>query len=346
MLHISRYIDSFTLAIPVILIEKFDYRIVGRIITYYTDTGEIKEEAKNNQLYIEDRGIKTRYSYRNIFKTSFVFITITAKMLQKDYFRGITNETIQQLYNYVISQGIIKVKYGDFLRAKVFDIDFATNFSASHLDFSQMCTSRRAVVKTSKLFYDKSRRVTGLQYGHREKATPRYPFVKFYTKLPELINNSREFYQRFLPAWSNPLYRRIEVTLKNSRHQDLLIKAKVLDKKIEDLMELLTIPEETIKKIILFSLEQYESDHDIPAKIKKTTNREMNAPDFGIMMMIKMMLDAGIPIREIEAAIDTYPASTTVLASMRSRWKNKIRDLAKRIQDRKEIIPGKLYKYF
>ena len=104
---------------------------------------------------------------------------------------------------------------------------------------------------STKNSYLEKRTVSGLQFLNRNDASISKPFVKYYDKFRELQDNSTEFYNYLISKGINiPLdLKRLEVTLKNSRHHKSLLKSLNFSFDL-NIFEVLSLSQNRIKDII------------------------------------------------------------------------------------------------
>ena len=241
-------IDSLRLLVPLENVKILDSKFLKTFISYCEETAEIDEEATHikTQVFNSENGIKTRFAIANLFNdekqlVKYLAIGVSSKMLKENYFEGINKHTIQTIFNYINSTGIIEISKEDFLNAKAVDIDFCIDFKLKETtckDVFSICYDVTIPSKTIKpnLFSNNTNR--GIQWGEREKVYKAYKtkqFLKYYAKLLELKNNSEEFYNAYLKDKINEVtlfadgseytdevtednLLRIETTIKNPSH--------------------------------------------------------------------------------------------------------------------------------
>jgi hypothetical protein len=241
-------IDSLRLLVPLENVKILDSKFLKTFISYCEETAEIDEEATHikTQVFNSENGIKTRFAIANLFNdekqlVKYLAIGISSKMLKENYFEGINKHTIQTIFNYINSTGIIEISKENFLNAKAVDIDFCIDFKLKETtckDVFSICYDVTIPSKTIKpnLFSNNTNR--GIQWGEREKVYKAYKtkqFLKYYAKLLELKNNSEDFYNAYLKDKINEVtlfadgteytdevtednLLRIETTIKNPNH--------------------------------------------------------------------------------------------------------------------------------
>jgi hypothetical protein len=241
-------IDSLKIRIPLEEVKIVSSTFLEKFQKVFL-TGEIDETVslENNKTSIKE-GITCRigvvnYRINKDESKEFVYIQANSKMLKSGYLEGITAETIELIYNYIIQENVVFFTLEQFLGSYVSDIDFAYDIEISPETMIKMNQRIFSKVKESKVkLVDKPFRKDsniGLQFNRREKATPSSPFIKIYHKGVEFKHHSSEFYNFYLKDINLDNYGRLEYTLKSAKHQ------KHLGVEIKTLRKLIT--EETIQ---------------------------------------------------------------------------------------------------
>lgn len=207
-----------------------------------SNSGEVLEtEFRNNSFKVENKGFRTYYAItenydfktrQNIKKFILMF---SAKILEHDYLKGITNDTIKKCYSSIIEQKIIHVNFDDFLNGICTDFDICKDYILNDEPFTQFCKKTLEYMKECdklargyKIFSKDDNR--GLQLSSRDTQDyKKHPFVKWYSKGKELNSKKNaEFYNtviqnmnvieglQFAKAIQN--LRRCELTVKNAKH--------------------------------------------------------------------------------------------------------------------------------
>lgn len=221
-------IDSLRIRIPLIHCEILDIQLqeirhlVGAI------TGEVYESKLNTSRFISTTGITTTISVTkeptqwNKLDYHVVILT-NSKALKGDYFKGISKSTFKQLYDYIISLGVVKFSYQAFKEAQCTDIDIKTDISCTD---SVMKATFKVLTGHSKEHKEMDRGVKPkwtkhnkmIQYNKRQNTDfMKAPFLKIYAKSLELEFNSGEFVLNHLTEVPQDTWR-IEYTIKNKKH--------------------------------------------------------------------------------------------------------------------------------
>jgi len=209
---VNRQTQSNSKPISVFDVEIKDQRMLSNIVSYYETTGEVREVKQCQPFNHQYDGITT--SYRVLKKSvgpstiTGVSVGLTAKMLKGDYLKGITNNTIEQVYNELIYQDIIGIRFNDLMQSKVDFIDIKRDTEYPNLQEAFNSISSR--IKTGA---DYKRHSNGnLTIGQRKTANNSNLYIKFYDKRQELESNSNIFNSCHLPCCPANLLR-TEITL-------------------------------------------------------------------------------------------------------------------------------------
>lgn len=167
----------------------------------------------------------THYKYQNINAWNSngtcdniegIAITLHSKQLHSNYLMGITELNIDDIYDNIISQGVINTTREDFMASNVSDIDIKTdyavdNFTAyTNLVYANIIEHWKGSARKMKI----KGRISGLQIFKREhKANP---YFKLYDKQLELKTKSKAFHDQYLTGQQIP-QARVEITLCNSK---------------------------------------------------------------------------------------------------------------------------------
>ena len=273
-------IDSLTLFVELEKIKVIDYKLITPFQVYYEDTAEIIEDLNPPKpIYIDSNGIRFRFSKvvwthpKTKETKEMICITITAKMLRERYFEGINKDNIKDICEYINSHKIISIHLQTLLEATVNDIDICMNYRLEFSAYQSALKMLYEMVKPSKKHAvelyprNESQRINeniGLAFSKRETAKIGTPFVKFYNKAFELVNNSAEFYNlyifpqlRYGMTIKNLI--RKECTIRNSTHKANLIKYKLVRStdKLKSLNDVLGLTQKELDLIINRQLKFY-----------------------------------------------------------------------------------------
>ena len=346
-------IDSLRLLVPLQEVKILDSKFLKTFISYCEETSEIDEEATHikTQVYSVSNGIKNSYLIKYLYneeniQTQYLAIGISAKMLKENYFEGINKNTIQSIFNYINSTGVIEISKETFLNAKAVDIDFCIDFKLKDTTCKEVFKICYEVTIPSKNikpnhFNEKTNR--GIQWGERDKVYKGYKtkqFLKYYAKLLELKNNSPEFFNTYLKEklnektlfadgteYSDSITEenllRIETTIKNPNHFETYgIQCKTL-------IDLLNIDLSIHNAFFNRPIQTYMSGY-------RPIQHSLTLSPYDRILIEHIKLKAstmGLQPMEVTDSIvyAMYPNGTdkkpTVLKSERSRFKKKLIEL-------------------
>ncbi|MCZ8168765.1 hypothetical protein [Flavobacterium sp.] len=273
-------IDSLTLFVELEKIKVIDYKLITPFQVYYEDTAEIIEDLNPPKpIYIDSNAIRFRFS--KVFWThpktnetkEMVCITITAKMLRERYFEGINKDNIKDICEYINSHNIISIDLETLLNANVNDVDICMNYRLEFKAYQSALKMLYDMVKPSKKHAvelyprNENQRINeniGLSYSRRETAKIGTPFIKFYNKAYELVNNSVDFYNLYIfPQLRYGLTLknliRKEITIRNAQHKASLLKKRLVTStdKLQTLNDFLQLKQKELDLIINVQLKTY-----------------------------------------------------------------------------------------
>ena len=200
-------------------------------------TGEVIENDKQKRVpFILNTDFGTYYKVwienqiSNKGSEEFISILLNSKHLGKDYFKGITKETMKELYEHFIGLNLFQCSFETFKAARYQDTDLAFDFECTFNQFEVL----KENVKNSTLFPDFWNSThqntnsgiwapkTNTKVKPRDAATPTKPYIKFYSKEIDFLNKSNIFAKHFdlIPASKNIV--RFEATIQNAKHKKVL----------------------------------------------------------------------------------------------------------------------------
>lgn len=235
-------IDSCKLSIPIVKCSSISQELTDFFITQKinTETGEvhhsIKEEIKRIP-YQKNTDFGTYYKIwiesqaKTIGTTEeYLSILVNSKHLGKDYFKGITKDTVKQIYDNLMELDFFTCSFDDFLSARYQDTDIAFDFNCVPEHFEVL---KENIVRST-LFPDLWARTskqdnsgtwapkTPANIKPRDFATPSKPYVKFYSKQIDFETKSNVFAKHFNLISQSINIVRFEATIKNAKHKKLL----------------------------------------------------------------------------------------------------------------------------
>jgi len=221
-------IDSLRIRIPLSQCTIIDSELNSLQHIISSNTGEILESKLNTVRFVSNTGITTKVSITKepIDKLRFelhAVILVNSKTLQKEYFTGITKDTLRQVYQYIMDLNVISFSFDSFKEAKCTDIDIKADISCTE---SAMESAIKVLNSGSKEYRQLDKGVKSswakdnkmIQFNKRANTDfMTSPFLKIYAKSIELMSNSKEFVVNHLSSFPSDLWR-IEYTLKNKKH--------------------------------------------------------------------------------------------------------------------------------
>lgn len=197
--------------------------------TYKVGSAHIRDNEKIDGTYFKIYLEPSQFVYINGQKVNKPFITIllNSKQIKKDYFKGITKDTFRQLYDVIMNENVFKCSYDSFKNSRYNDTDICFDFHSTITMFNTLKTNLTRSAINPSLFHQVSKKEnngiwTPTKTKPREQATPKKPFVKFYSKQIDMEEKSYNFAQAYLkPSQYNDVYR-CEVTVKNVAHKKRL----------------------------------------------------------------------------------------------------------------------------
>lgn len=222
-------IDSLKIRIPIEKVKILDETIRGNQILINELSGEILKEFKTKSKRI-DHVTHSTYFGIEVQMTStqqtkeFLVILLNAKILKEQYFDGLTVLNIRPVYDELQSYKIAQFSFKDFLNSECTDVDFkrdlygvtssmASKFTKELEQFTKPSPKRKYGCNRINEQHNK-----GIEWSKRETATPSNPFLKFYHKGLEMVNNSKNFYNAYLRQHDVSQVLRQETSVKNKKH--------------------------------------------------------------------------------------------------------------------------------
>jgi hypothetical protein len=332
-------VDSLKLRIEIEKVQFVSSTFCEKYQKIYV-TGELDEEfnLEKHKTSIS-KGITTRIGIVSCMTgkdqmREFVYFQVNSKMCKGDYLKGITEETIRQVYDYIISQEVVFMTYDDFINGYVTDIDFAYDVEISPDNMKKLNSRIYSKVREDKYKYvDKpfgKQENIGIQFNKRDKATPTTPFIKIYHKGIEFQYHSNEFYNEFLSPLNLNNYGRLEYTLKNAKHQ------KHLGIEIKTLNQLLKADSNVIEGIVLSGI----SENYIEKRIVVRDYTKLSPTDRLILHLISEVIERGGDKSAIYGILSSFNVEVVSDRRDKSRVKKLLDDLMERVEvgDKKKMV--------
>jgi hypothetical protein len=311
-------IDSMRVRIPLRECTYVSPKLNELIHKVKDETGEIIETETKNWERIEDAGIKTKFSIgtekiENNYVQCLVML-VNAKMLKKEYLKGIFKDTLPMIYDYLISQNLATFSMDSFLNAYCTDIDIKRDFIE---DERVMQDAIKLMVSNTIPHKEMNRGVkklnNGVEFNTRQNATNSTPYFKIYGKANELKTKSLEFALNHLNDIPNDL-QRAEYTIKDSKHLKSLIKS-IPNNKLLTLMECTQCDFENAYQIILRNI--------LGHRMRETQfiekNDKMTPTDIVLINALIGLMDAGMTLDRAKVFL-----MGTMDRVNKSKWNDKL----------------------
>jgi len=260
-------IDSFRINIPIELVKIINSNLTDKLTTYTinSNTHEIltEKELKENSIIGKVGGdLKFKFNIDNSFGNTKVVVLINSKHICSDYFSGITQDNIREVYNKIIACKVIETPFNTFVNSPIVDVDFKKDTVIGYDDYHKSLSVIKECGKLSKYKDDGCLPfANGIQFSHRK--TTKFlskPFFKIYHKEIELNQISFDFSNKYLKGIDYVNGVRIECTVKNKKH-----------------FQSLDVKDNSLKTVL--SLSNEVKDNFISEIVKKhLSKREMTKP--------------------------------------------------------------------
>lgn len=302
-------IDSGKLSIPLSQCKILRDSINDMLNVTYTsmESGEVLEEleqrGKPYQVNNEDDGTYIRvwvepqinYKDGHAYSEMYLSVLINSKHLGRDYFKGITKDTLESLYNNIMKWKLFECEFKDFQTARFNDVDICFDFQCSKNNFETLKKNIKLSVKDESKFHSKSSKTnTGLYAptfrNPRGQATPGTPYIKFYDKDLDLKTKSKTFGEKYLNGIDTSNLFRYECTIQSKKHMKRLGLVEV-----RTFWELLSSDLHTI-------CSQMFREYFHKVKVVKAGN--IRPMDKVIIDFINLCIDKGVPRHEIFKVFD------------------------------------------
>ena len=223
-------VDSLKIRIPIHKVTIYHSGLNGVVMRVSQTTGEVLDEKLETSIRSEVDGVRTAFT---VSKESldgkrtgtFLTILVNAKMLGRGYFDGITMETIQTIYTYIMELNVASFTYEDFMDGECVDVDVRKDFQCVDLPMGDVFTRlkknyiHRDKMDTGVLTFRTGKRDTGIQFNKRTTTSfLTSPFMKIYNKYADSMDSKHyEFFKHHGIKIPHDLWR-VEYTIKNKKH--------------------------------------------------------------------------------------------------------------------------------
>jgi len=299
-------LDSLRVKIPldfVTIDERTSKGLGQEIIHSVKNTDEVIEVKKQNMVKISRVG----YDYNFIIESmptgkkdisiKFLTILINAKMLEKDYFYGITINNISLIYTKLMDLGVVYFTYKDFLDSSMTtdtDVKF-DSLQKLHVvrEGIEDLASKSKISPKQHVGREKYGRKTniGIDFNTRTRATASSPYFKIYHKEIELKNKSFNFKNAYLEDIEIKDLVRFEYTLKDKAMRTSYgLKANTL-------REILEVSQDKLKMVHREFLLRTFTDYNKATRKQRTNISPM---DTIFLHYIRKDLKSGMTIEQIK----------------------------------------------
>ena len=319
-------VDSTKVRVPLADCQILNDSLQDKWLTVHSVTGEISNsDFKSNCYTTEKNGIKLRIAIESMNTSAafskekpigerFITMVITSKMLEKDYFKGITKETLPTVYKYLMNLNVFSCSYDVFCRSMATDTDICKDFTATFQDMRELMKSMekhstpysaKGVGVRSYLNGDNQ---NGIEWNDRNTTSLRHPFAKVYSKHLDFYGNGvkkdrRDFAANYINEKDCKDRYRVEVTVKNRK----AFKAYGVTQ--TTLLDVVSLSQEKMSEIVSKSINK---------NIEKPT-RKPNQPKEGMtpaeaytynwLLMSLEFIPYGILINEVTDGMSTHSRS-------------------------------------
>lgn len=229
---------------------------------------------------------------------TYLEVLVNSKLLMKDYFKGITQETVKTIWERLNSLGLFYVDFEDFLDGHAVDVDFKVDVDGiSEQEFRKFISLLNSIREGE---IHTGLKNLGLQYGYRAKKSGYVssPFIKLYYKPIELLNNSPEFAKSFLDGVEQLNLARIEGTVKNKKHFKSL---GIKDSRLGYILEHLS--GKKIVKLLGGFLNRYLRFDQIQGVGQLDFVEGVTPSDLDFMLYVKRSIKSGITLKMLESEV-------------------------------------------
>jgi hypothetical protein len=320
-------IDSTKVRIPFDDCEILNEGLLSHYVLVNELTGEVSNtDFKKNCWIGETNGVKCRIAVESVNSAlsakgeppklgRYITLVITSKMLGKDYFKGITKETLPKVYDYVMRLEVFKCSYDVWQNSMVTDTDICKDFKASFDEMRQLFqVMERSSIPYSKRgvgvkAYIKGENQNGIEWNDRNTVSLKHPFIKVYSKHLDLYGQGiRQDRKDFSSAYINEadckdVYR-VETTVKNRKAFKTY---EVTDTRLCSIVDL---SQEKMAEIVSNSLKKNTVR---PTRTKTKTNKsEMTPQERTIYNSLSMILHSTPYTIAVQMITEDLPPSSRV----------------------------------
>lgn len=278
----------------------------------------------------------------------FITVTLSAKILGKKYFEGITKENIHIVWEEIMKLNIFKCSIETFKKSLVNDIDMCKNsYIKGEKEMDRLVNQMKKLAQENIRYINTWQKAEnkGIEFNTRrgKTVTTNKPYVKIYHKGIELNNRVKGFKEEYLKEYDTENLIRTEATIKNGKHIKIYADKGIITK-FRTLEELLNLSNKEKKNYIKYTIEQYIKNN---TGIIKDKNIKETPMDTIIKEMIKIITKAELygSNELIEILVENIRnenknVQKTQKNRVRTKLKNLIKEARKNDEEFNEIISG------
>ena len=324
-------IDSTKVRVPLVDCQILNDSLQDKWLTVHSVTGEISNsDFKSNCYTTEKNGIKLRIGIESMntfskrgqgqgqgqgqVEEKYITMVITSKMLEEEYFKGITDKTLPRVYDYIMSLNVFSCSYQAFSNSMVTDTDICKDFIA---EFGEMRELMKSMEKHSTPYSAKGVGVrtylngdnqNGIEWNDRNTTSLKHPFAKVYSKYLDFYGNGvkkdrRDFAANYINEKDCEDRYRVEVTAKNRKAWKAY---GVTDTR---LINIVSLPQEKLAEIVSKSINK---NIEKPTRKPNTPNEGMKPAEvytYNFLIMSLEFVPYGILINEVTEGMSTHSRS-------------------------------------
>ena len=319
-------IDSTKVRVPLADCQILNDSLQDKWLTVHSVTGEISNsDFKSNCYTTEKNGIKLRigiesmntsaaFTKENPIGERFITMVITSKMLEEEYFKGITKETLPRVYDYIMSLQVFSCSYETFCHSMVTDTDICKDFNAN---FGEMRELMKSMEKHSTPYSAKGVGVraylngdnqNGIEWNDRNTTSLRHPFVKVYSKHLDFYGygvkqDRKHFAANYINEKDCKDRYRVEVTIKNRKA------FKAYGVTDTTLINVVSLSQERMAEMVSKSINK---NIEKPTRKPNTLNEGMTPAEaytYNWLMMSLEFIPYGILINGVTEGMSTHSRS-------------------------------------
>jgi len=293
-------VDSVKLSLPLSHVKIIDEDILStRTKLVVSDSsGEVIEETKlkelTKQLLFDNYHIRvaitSRFNFQAQTHIDQLEIYLHSKACEYNYFKGLCSETIEAVYDRLMSANVFYCPLSTFMSGHVNDIDIKQDYTIEEDRFKELTKKLESEARTYKQIGRGVKRYSktgNIQFNSRPTSTISTPFLKIYDKQDEALNTTDDksaFFRYYIRKTDIENIKRMECTLKRPEEA-----RKLLGLKNNTLEELLQCNQETLKNALTYCLNKNMTKRT-QVKIKQPSIKTENMTDTLIFTTLSLFI--------------------------------------------------------